>query len=64
MSGIQSVKVFGGGKFAGHVGVVEMAMGVDEAGQQNDFAEVEDFCRRLPISNPPKGRRRGCDFRK
>jgi hypothetical protein len=30
-------------QFAGHVGVIEMAVGVDEAGQQDDFAEIEVF---------------------
>ena len=34
---------FGRRQFAGHVGVVEMAMGVDQAGKQNDFAQVENF---------------------
>ena len=43
MSGIQSVKVFGGGNCAGHVGVIQMAVRVDEAGKQNDFAEIKNF---------------------
>ena len=36
MSLIQSVKLFGGGNSPGHVGVIQMAMGVDQAGQQDD----------------------------
>jgi hypothetical protein len=28
---------------SGHVGVVEVAVGVDEAGEQDDFAEVEKY---------------------
>ena len=63
MSGIQSVKVFGGGNSPGHVGVIEMAMGVDQAGQQNDFAEVEDCSSggvRLQIRATSRRRECGC----
>ena len=60
MAAIQSVKVLGGGNSPGHVGVVEMAMGVDEAGQQDDFAEVEDFFAQVRAQIFP--RRDGPDF--
>ncbi len=40
MSLSQSVKASGGGSWPGHAGVIEMAMGVDEAGQEDDFAEI------------------------
>jgi hypothetical protein len=33
----------GWGNFASEMGVIEMAMGVDESWQQNDFAEVANF---------------------
>ena len=46
MSLIQSVKLFGGSSSPGHAGVIKMAMGVDQPGQKDDFAKIEDAVRR------------------
>ena len=37
----------------GHVGVIQMAMGVDQAGQQDDLAEVEDLLSRVRLKIRP-----------
>ncbi len=49
---------------SGHAGVVEMAVGVDEAGKQNDFAEVEKYFRWRAAAGPAMSPPRECDFRK
>jgi len=44
---------FRGGEQPGHVRVVEVAMGVDETGQQDGLAEVSCFTSELPAKLRP-----------